>query len=294
MIRGCTPRLLASLFLLACIPALRHHERIMRPDHLKISACVTAGNEEAKIAACLASLTWCDEVIVVDSYSQDKTFEISQQYTSHVYQHPWEGYIAQKNYIRSLARFPWILFVDADEVVSDALRDEIEREFNQGPGDTAGYRFPRMVHYLGKWIRHGEWYPDIKLRLFRKDLGHSEGQEPHDRVSVDGPVKTLRAPLYHFTYDDLSDHIHTLNRFSSISANEKFTRGEKFRWRDLFFRPPFRFFKAYFLKHGFLDGRQGFIIAIMSSFGVFIKYAKLLELWIQHRRPREGTARHDR
>ena len=101
------------------------------------------------------------------------------------------------------------LFVDADEVVSDELRDEIEAEFARDPGDVAGYRFPRMVHYLGKWIRHGEWYPDIKLRLFRKDRGHSEGQEPHDRVVVDGLVKTLRAPLYHFTYDNLADHIRT-------------------------------------------------------------------------------------
>ncbi len=265
----------------------------MRPDSLKISACVTAGNEEDKIAACLASLTWCDEVIVVDSFSQDKTYEISKQYTSHVYQHPWEGYIAQKNYIRSLAHHPWILFVDADEVVSDELRAEIEAEFARGPGPTAGYRFPRMVHYLGKWIHHGEWYPDIKLRLFRKDLGHSEGQEPHDRVVVDGPVQTLRSPLYHFTYDNLADHIHTLNRFSSISASEKFSRGEPFNWSDLFFRPPWRFFKSYVLKHGFLDGRQGFIISLMSSFGVFIKYAKLMELWIQHRLPRKSSPAHD-
>ena len=163
--------------------------------------------------------------------------------------------------------------------------DDYVLAFQRGPGDTAGYQFPRMVHYLGKWIRHGEWYPDIKLRLFRKDLGHSEGQEPHDRVVVDGPVKTLRAPLYHFTYDNLADHIHTINRFSSITANEKFHRGDVFRWRDLFFRPPFRFFKSYILKSGLLDGRQGFIIAVLSAFGVFVKYAKLLELGIQHRPP---------
>ena len=265
----------------------------MRPDHLKISACVTAGNEEDKIAACLASLTWCDELVVVDSFSRDKTFEISKQFTPHVHQHPWEGYIAQKNYIRSLASHPWILFVDADEVVSDELRADIEGEFERGPGDVVGYRFPRMVHYLGKWIRHGEWYPDIKLRLFRKDRGFSEGQEPHDRVTVDGPVKTLRTPLYHFTYDDLSDHIHTINRFSSISANEKFSRGEKFSWADLLVRPPWRFVKSYFIKRGFLDGPQGFIVALMSSFGVFVKYAKLLELWIQHRLPRKNPGSHD-
>jgi glycosyltransferase involved in cell wall biosynthesis len=259
----------------------------MRPDSHKISACVTAGNEEDKIAACLASLTWCDELVVVDSFSKDRTFEISKQFTPHVYQHPWEGYIAQKNYIRSLARYPWILFVDADEVVSDDLRMQIEQEFERGPHEYVGYRFPRMVFYLGKWIRHGEWYPDIKLRLFLKDRGKSEGREPHDRVVVDGPVKTLQAPLYHFTYDDMADHIHTLNRFSSISANEKFANGEKFLWRDLLGRPPWRFFKSYVLRLGFLDGSQGFIVALMSAFGVFVKYAKLMELWIQHRTPKQ-------
>lgn len=257
----------------------------MRPDHLKISACVTAGNEEDKIAACLASLMWCDEIIVVDSYSTDKTLEISKQFTSQVFQHPWEGYIAQKNYIRSLANHPWILFVDADEVVSDELRAEIEAEFAKGASAIAGYNFPRMVHYLGKWIRHGEWYPDTKLRLFLKDRGHSAGQEPHDRVVVDGPTKTLRAPLHHFTYDDVADHINTLNRFSSITANEKFAQGQKFRWLDLTFRPAWRFIKSYIIKRGFLDGRQGFIIALMTAYGVFIKYAKLMELWIQHNQP---------
>lgn len=254
----------------------------MRSDDLKISACVTAGNEEDKIAECLKSLQWCDEIIVVDSFSTDQTFEISKQYATRVDQHPWEGYIAQKNYIRSLAKHPWILFVDADEVVSEGLRREIEEEFERGPGETMGYQFPRMVYYLGKWIRHGEWYPDIKLRLFRKDRGHSEGQEPHDRVVVDGPVKTLKAPLYHFTYDDMADHIHTLNRFSTISANGKFEHDTPFRWSDLLLRPQWRFFKSYVVKRGFLDGRQGFIIAMMSAFGVFIKYAKLMEQWIKH------------
>jgi len=265
----------------------------MRPDHLKISACVTAGNEEEKIAACLASLTWCDEIVVVDSFSEDKTYEISKRYTPLVFQHEWEGYIAQKNYIRTLARYPWILFIDADEIVSDGLRTEIEQEFERGPGEIVGYQFPRMVHCLGKWIRHGEWYPDTKLRLFLKERGHSEGREPHDRVFVDGPVKTLHNPLYHFTYDDMTDHIETLNRFSTISAEEKFIHGEKFRWTDLIFRPPWRFFKSYILKRGFLDGRQGFVIARMSSYGVFIKYAKLMERWIQHKHPQTHYPPHE-
>ena len=265
----------------------------MRPDPLKISACVTAGNEEHKIAACLASLSWCDEIIVVDSFSEDKTCEISKQYTPFVSQHAWEGYIAQKNYIRTLAHYPWILFVDADEVVSKDLQAEITQEFERGPGEIVGYQFPRMVYYLGKWIRHGEWYPDTKLRLFLKERGRSEGREPHDRVFVDGPVKSLRAPLYHFTYDNMTDHIETLNRFSSISAHEKFAHGEKFHWSNLLFRPPWRFFKSYIFKRGFMEGRQGLVIALISSYGVFIKYAKLMELWIQNPHAKKSTLPHD-
>ena len=171
-----------------------------------------------------------------------------------------------------------VRFVDADEVVSTGLREEIEAELAKNPGDIVGYDFPRLVYYLGMWLKHGEWYPDRKLRLFRKDRGHSEGQEPHDRVVVDGPVRHLRHPLYHFTYDDMTDHIETLNRFSSISAREKNAAGQKFRIVDLLFRPVWRFFKAYFLKRGFLDGKAGFVIAGLSSFGVFIKYAKLMEM----------------
>lgn len=253
----------------------------MRADEFKISACVTAGDEEDKIAQCLESLKWCDEIIVVDSFSTDRTFEISKQFTDRVYQREWEGYIAQKNYIRGLANHPWILFVDADEVVSPELRKEIEKEFENPQPDpnVVAYQFPRLVYYLGKWIKHGEWYPDMKLRLFQKARGYSAGKEPHDRVVVDGQIKTLKAPLYHFTYDDMTDHIHTLNRFSQISARQKFEEGLQFRWRDMLFRPIWRFLKCYFLKRGFLDGAQGFIIATLSAFGVLIKYAKLFELY---------------
>ena len=250
----------------------------MRNEDLKISACVIAGNEEDKIEQCLASLTWCDEIVVVDSFSKDRTVELSCKYTDRVYQHAWDGYIAQKNYIHSLARFPWILMVDADEVVSQELRREIEEEIGKNPPEIVAYQFPRLVFYLGKWIRHGEWYPDTKLRLFRKDKGRTAGQEPHDHVEVDGKIKNLAAPLYHFTYDDVTDHIRTLNLFSQISAEHKYRAGERFRFIDLLFRPLWRFGRAYFFKCGFLDGMPGFLIAVLSMFGVFIKYAKLYEL----------------
>ncbi len=250
----------------------------------KISVCIICGNEIDNIERCLKSVTWADEILVLDSFSSDGTYEIAQKYTSKVFRHEWLGYIGQKKLIAEKASGPWILFVDADEEVSDNLRAEIETLFSKPiPEGVNGFNCPRLVHYLGRWIWHGDWYPDMKLRLFRKDCGYSGGQEPHDRVIVTGPVKTLKAPLHHFTYDDMSDHINTLNRFSTISAKQKAANGEPFRWRDLLFRPPWRFFKSYFLKSGFLSGKQGFIVAYISAFGVFLKYAKLMEIEQQRR-----------
>jgi len=247
----------------------------------KISACVIAFNEERKIRRCLQSLAWCDEIVVVDSFSTDRTLEICREFTDRVYQHEWLGYIGQRNLVREMSRYPWILFLDSDEEVSPELRDEILAEFERGTGDFVGYEFPRLVYYLGRWIRHGEWYPDVKLRLFKKEFGRTEGQEPHDRVYVNGDVKRLKNPVWHYTYDDITDHVNTLNRFSSIGAQQKFVHEAPFRWSDLFFRPMFRFIKGYLLRRGFLDGSHGFLIALMSAYGAFLKYAKL---WEMHRR----------
>lgn len=246
--------------------------------HPKVSACITTLNEEANIRRCIESVRWCDEIVVVDSFSADRTVEICKEYTGRVYQYAWRGYIGQKNLIRELAAHEWILFIDADEEISSKLREEIQTELAANSGDIAGYRFPRMVNYLGRWIRHGEWYPDIKLRLFLKERGYSGGTEPHDQVIISGNVKTLRGKLYHYTYENIRDHLETMNRFSSITAQEKFRSNSKFRWVDFLFRPPFRFFKAFIIRGGFLDGRRGFLIALVSAFGVCMKYAKLWEM----------------
>jgi glycosyltransferase involved in cell wall biosynthesis len=247
----------------------------MRED---ISACVTAGNEELNIRRCLESLKWADEIIVVDSFSRDRTAEISREYTDLVYQHRWLGYIGQKNLIKDLSSCEWVLFIDADEEISPALRDEILGYFESGRSrQYAGFEFPRMVHHLNRWIRHGDWYPDRKLRLFRKNSGRCGGQEPHDRVIVSGPIKRLRSPMFHYTYTDIEDQIATLNRFSTISSGTQFDEGRRCGRLELVFRPLFRLFRGYFLRGGFLDGTAGLIVALTTAFGVFIKYAKLWE-----------------
>jgi len=255
------------------------------PERDKISACVIVFNEETKIRRCLESLTWCDEIIVADSFSTDRTVEIAKEFTPHVFQHVWLGYVGQRNMIREKAQYSWILYLDSDEEVSPGLRNEILREFVQNDRKYLGYEFPRLVYFLGRWIKHGEWYPDVKLRLFHKDYGRTEGEEPHDRVVVNGPVKRLSNPVYHYTYDDLRDQNETLNRFSTITAQQKFVKETSFRWVDLLFRPFFRFFKGYFIKRGMLDGMPGFIIAITNAYGAFLKYAKLWEL---NHRQRKG------
>jgi len=249
----------------------------------KISACVIAGNEERNMDRCLQSLTWCDEIVVVDSFSTDQTVEICRKYTDRVYQHKWLGYIGQKNLIRGMAKYPWILFLDADEEVSPALKDEIQAIFEKGPSRILGYQFPRKVLYLGKWICHGEWYPDTKLRLFKKEHGRSQGREPHDQVVVDGPIRTLKNCIFHYTYDDISEHLATMNRFTSITAREKHREGYRYKWSDWLLRPGWRFFKAYILKRGFLDGRRGLLIAWISTFAVAIKYAKVWELDVENK-----------
>jgi glycosyltransferase involved in cell wall biosynthesis len=246
----------------------------------KISACITCCNEERNIRRCLKSVVWADEIVIVDSFSKDRTVEICREFTDKIYQHEWLGYIGQKNLIKEMAAGPWILFVDADEEVSPELRCEIVAEFQSGRNSACdGYEFPRMVRYLGRWIRHGEWYPDLKMRLFRKAKGICAGQEPHDRTTVDGTVKRLKGHLFHYTYDNLQDQIHTINDFSTITAHGMFRAHRRFRWRDLLFRPQIRFFKAFIVKRGFMDGMLGFIIAMCSSFGVLLKYAKLYELY---------------
>lgn len=245
----------------------------------KISACLTVGNEANNIQRCLDSLFWVDEIVVVDSFSKDNTVEICKRYTNRVYQHEWLGYVGQKELIKKMAIHPWILFIDADEEVSPELRAEIIQEFESGNNRYYdGYKFPRKVFFLGKWITRGDWWPDVKMRLYRKEKGICAGREPHDQVILTGPVKRLKGCLHHYTYDDISDQINTQNRFSSISSFGMYQEKRRPSGCNLIFRPLFRFFKSYILKQGFRDGYRGLIISSLVAIGVFFKYAKLWEL----------------
>jgi glycosyltransferase involved in cell wall biosynthesis len=243
-----------------------------------VSAIVVCFNEERNIGACLDSLRWCDEIVVVDSFSTDRTVEICRQYTERVVQRKWAGYRDQKAFAHSLATKEWVLLVDSDERVSPELRDEIKESLASYNGACAGFSVPRLLFYLGRWWWRGGWYPDADVRLFRRDRATWGGNDPHEKILVDGKVRRLRNPLYHFSYRDIEDHIQRINRFTSILSQE--LSNEKKRWRlsDALLRPAFRFFRSYVLQRGFLEGFAGFYVALTSAVYVFLKYAKLWEL----------------
>jgi len=241
-----------------------------------ISACIITFNEESRIRDCLESVTWVDEIIVVDSLSTDKTVDICREYTRQVYQRAWPGNVDQKNYTIGLAKNEWILSLDADERLSPGLTEEIQESL-RNPGDVLGFFFPRRSFYLGRWICHGEWYPDHQLRLFKRGRGQWQGTNPHGRVVVPGKTSYMKHDLYHFNYKNFSHQLKTIDNYSTIFADVMADRGKGFSLFKLLFQPLYKFIKGYFLKRGFLDGLPGFIIATSSAFYIFVKQAKLWE-----------------
>lgn len=253
-------------------------------ERLTVSAIVVCFNEERNIGPCLDSLRWCDEIVVVDSFSTDRTVEIARQYTDRVIQRPWAGYREQKAFAHSQASHEWVLLVDADERVTPELRNEIRQAITQDRGRYAGYLVPRLMFYLGRWWRRGEWFPDYNIRLFRREKATWGGVDPHEKILVEGKVRRLANPLYHFSYRDIDDHIRRINHFTTISSGELRRQGKNWRWTDALFRPPFRFLRSYILKRGFMDGFAGFYVAVSAAVYVFLKYAKLWELELEEKK----------
>ena len=246
-----------------------------------VSAIVVCFNEEENIGACLESLRWCDEIVVVDSFSTDGTVEVCHRFTDRVIQRPWAGYRDQKAYAHSQATKDWVLLVDADERVTPELREEIGQALARDRGDYAGYALPRLVFYLGRWWWRGGWYPDHTIRLFRRDRAGWGGTDPHEKVVVEGKVRRLRHPLHHYTYRDIEDHVGRINRFTSISSQELRKHGRRWKVADALFKPAARFLHSYVLQRGFMEGFAGFYVAVTAAMYVFLRYAKLWELDLQ-------------
>ena len=243
----------------------------------KLSVITLALNEERNIVECLRSVTWADEIVVVDSGSTDKTVELARTFTDKVLVVEWKGYGATKNVALDTATGEWILWLDADERVPGELANEIQSVLRQET-TYAGYDVARRAYFLGRWIRHCGWYPGRVTRLFRKDKSRFTETNVHEQIVVIGKIGNLKNDLLHFTDPNLHHYFTKFNRYTSLAAQDLLAAGKKFSLSGLLVRPSFLFFKMYVLKKGFLDGMQGFILSVVSSAYVFTKYAKLWEI----------------
>jgi glycosyltransferase involved in cell wall biosynthesis len=246
---------------------------------MEISVVLITCNEADRLEPALKSVEGiADEIVIVDSQSTDETAQIAQKFTNRFFLREWTNYSDQKNFANSQASFPWILSLDADERLSPALRQEILDLKREGTSASA-FSMPRQAFYLGRWIRHSGWFPDRKIRLFRKDAARWEGEFVHESLEVEGDVRRLKGVLQHFTYRDLSDHVRRVDTYAGLGAQRLYSEQKKCRWHHLAVLPLFGFLRAYVWKAGFLDGAAGFIIAVMQGHGIFLRYAKLRGIW---------------
>lgn len=244
---------------------------------LAISVCIITRDEERNIEACLESVAFADEIVVVDSGSTDRTVEFATEFGARVIQQPFLGHVKQKQFAVERATHDIVLCLDADERVDGRLRAAIEGLLEKAVLDHSGYEVNRHTFYLGRFIDHGGWFPEWRLRLFDRRRGRWAGVDPHDRVEVDGSTLRLDGELIHFNYRDITHHVAKINSYTSISAREKERAGKRVSVFALLTRPPARFLRMYLLRGGFRDGVRGLIVATLGAFYVFLKYAKAWE-----------------
>jgi glycosyltransferase involved in cell wall biosynthesis len=250
----------------------------------KLSVTVITLNEAAHIEACLASVAWADERLVVDSGSTDGTPDLARAAGARVIARDWRGYADQKNAAAADAAHDWILSIDADERVTPDLAAEIRERLAGEPSD-AGYRMPRVTWHLGRWIRTTDWYPDFQLRLYDRRRARWTPRRVHESVEAAGPVGRLRHELQHLAYRDLAHHHRTMDRYTTLAAAEMHEAGRRAGVADLVLHPPAAFLRNYVLRRGFADGVPGFIISAMNAHYVFLKFAKLWALGRDGRPP---------
>ena len=233
---------------------------------MPISACIITFNEADRIGDCIASLAFCDEIVVVDSHSTDATVEIARSMGARVVQRPFEGFRSQKQFAVAQAAHDWVLCLDADERVGDELRASIEGERARGFAGAAGFRFARLSEYFGRFLRHGNAYPDRVLRLFDRRRGGWRGmREVHEAASVDGDVRTLKGDLIHYPYRSLEQQLLKTQRYARMMAEHDFARGKRATLGKLIVSPAWRFWRGYVLRGGFLDGWHGLVYAYVRA-----------------------------
>jgi glycosyltransferase involved in cell wall biosynthesis len=243
----------------------------------KCSVTIITLNEAEHIGAAIDSVTWADEVVVVDCGSADATTEIARAKGATVVHRDWSGWIDQKNFAAERAANDWIFSLDADERVPPPLAGEI-RELLSGEPPMRGYRVPRVTFHLGRWIRTTDFYPDYQTRLYDRRAARWRGKYVHESVAVDGPVGRFRHDLEHYSFRDLRDHLDRVNRYTTLAARQMHESGRRAGLFDLVIHPPVAFLRNYLLRLGILDGTPGLIISVINSYSVFLKFAKLWEL----------------
>lgn len=245
---------------------------------MPISAVIITLNEAKNIERCLWSLkNVADEIVVLDAFSTDKTEEICKAHGVKFIQRKWTNFSDSKNFANQEAQHDWILSLDADEALSEALQKEIiaEKEKLQGV-----YAFNRLTNYCGKWIYHCGWFPDWKVRLFNRKEANWEGEFVHEKLVFKSEIKIkkFKSKLFHYSYYQISEHWQRINRYTDLEAQNLFNRNKKANFFTLVFSPLVKFIKIYFFQKGFLDGYFGLIICVLTAYGRFLRYAKLYQI----------------
>ena len=242
----------------------------------RLSVTIIAWNEEERLRACLDSVSWADEIVVVDAESTDKTVQLAREFTDRVWVRPWPGFALQKNFALDQVTGEWILSLDADERVTPELGRRVNAILrDDGPAD--GYLIPRRNLFWGAWVRHGGLYPDHQLRLFRRGAGRFVDDAVHESVRLTGRVEMLAEPLLHQSYRDLEDFVRRSNRYSTLAARDWLRRGRRVGVPDLIMKPLGRFLSMYIVQKGFLDGWRGLVLAVLYAEYVFLRMAKAWE-----------------
>jgi glycosyltransferase involved in cell wall biosynthesis len=244
----------------------------------RVSAIVICLNEESKIGRCLASLAWVDEIVVVDSGSTDRTVDIARAHGALLHANPWPGYGAQRNFALSKATGEWVVSLDADEELEPRLVQEIQAALGSCDPGVDGFVMPRQTRYLGRWIRHGAWYPDHKLRVFRRTRARCTNEDVHERFTVQGRTIRLSGHILHYSHDDVAHHVRKLDQYATLLAASRHRSGARFSPVRLLWAPLRRAVHGYVWRRGFLDGVPGLIIGALTAFYVFLTHAKLFEL----------------
>lgn len=259
---------------------------------IPVSVLILVKNEADRLPDALASVGWADEVVVADTGSADETIALARKAGARVVSIPWEGFVESRNRALQEPVNDWVLFIDADERVSDALRNEIRMTLERSGTELVGFSMPRLSRLMGRQIRHGTWYPDVKMRLGKRSKGfRAIGGRVHEQLVVDGPTGRLAADLLHIPYRNVSDAIRKVSSYSRLGAEDRFDRGMRASISSLLARPMVEFLRCFVFKLGFLDGRAGFTVAAFHAWSYFLRAAFLFERekgWKQ-RKMHDGT-----